>query len=48
MDVQIADWASLILRWLHIIFGAAWIGASFYFNWLNNNIRPVEDGPTPE
>ena len=48
MDVPIADWLSLILRWLHIIFGAAWIGTSFYFNWLNNHIRPVEDGPTPE
>ena len=48
MDVQLADWASLILRWLHITFGAAWIGTSFYFNWLNNHMRPVEDGPTPE
>lgn len=48
MDVQVADWLSLILRWLHIIFGAAWIGTSFYFNWLNNHVRPVEDGPTPD
>jgi uncharacterized membrane protein len=48
MDVPIADWLSLILRWLHIIFGAAWIGTSFYFNWLNNHVRPVEEGPTPE
>ncbi len=48
MDVQIAEWLSLILRWLHIIFGAAWIGTSFYFNWLNNHVRPVEGGPTPD
>ena len=48
MDVPIVDWASLILRWLHITFGVAWIGASFYFNWLNNHIRPVEGGPTPD
>lgn len=48
MEVQIADWLSLIVRWLHIIFGAAWIGTSFYFNWLNNQVRPVESGPTPE
>ncbi len=47
MDVPIADWLSLILRWLHIIFGAAWIGTSFYFNWLNNHVRPVE-GAAPE
>lgn len=48
MDVQIADWTSLTLRWLHIIFGAAWIGTSFYFNWLNNHVRPVASGKPPE
>lgn len=44
MSVYLADWAHLILRWLHLIAGAAWIGASFYFNWLNNQVRPPEDG----
>jgi uncharacterized membrane protein len=48
MEIQVAEWLSLILRWLHIIFGAAWIGTSFYFNWLNNHVRPVEGGPTPD
>src|SRR5690606_25414347 len=43
--MQVNEWLSLCLRWLHIIAGAAWIGTSFYFNWLNNNIRPPE---TPE
>ncbi len=42
------DWAHLALRWLHLIAGAAWIGASFYFNWLNNNVRPVPPGPDGE
>ena len=32
--------ATLLIRWLHLITGAAWIGTSFYFNWLNHNIRP--------
>ncbi len=40
--MQITEWLSLCLRWVHIIAGAAWIGASFYFNWLNNNIREPE------
>ena len=44
MDAYLADWAHLILRWLHLIAGAAWIGASFYFNWLNNNVRKPESG----
>ena len=34
------DWLNLIVRWLHLITGIAWIGASFYFVWLDNTIRP--------
>ena len=33
------DWAALLLRWLHVIVGIAWIGASFYFVWLDNHLR---------
>ena len=36
------DWFELLARWFHVIVGAAWIGTSFYFNWLNNNLRPPE------
>lgn len=45
-DPWLTDWLHLLTRWFHLVVGAAWIGASFYFNWLNNNIRPVEDDPT--
>lgn len=33
------DWASLFVRWFHVIAGVAWIGASFYFIWLDNSLR---------
>ncbi len=33
------DWASLLLRWLHVITGIAWIGSSFYFIWLDLSLR---------
>jgi uncharacterized membrane protein len=36
------DWLELAARWFHLIVGAAWIGTSFYFNWLNNSIRAPE------
>jgi uncharacterized membrane protein len=32
-------WLSLLLRWTHFIVGIAWIGASFYFNWLENHLQ---------
>ncbi|MRV75283.1 hypothetical protein GJ700_26550 [Duganella sp. FT92W] len=38
------EWLNLIVRWLHIITGIAWIGASFYFVWLDNSIRPPSPG----
>lgn len=38
------EWLNLLVRWLHIITGIAWIGASFYFVWLDNTIRP----PAPD
>ncbi len=40
MDAYILEWLSLIVRWLHVITGVAWIGASFYFMWLDNSLEP--------
>ena len=34
----ILDWLDLIVRWIHIIVGIAWIGTSFYFNWLDSKL----------
>lgn len=39
MDAYLLDWLSMLLRWLHLIAGAAWIGASFYFVLLDNSLR---------
>jgi uncharacterized membrane protein len=36
---MLLDWISLFLRWFHVVAGVAWIGASFYFIWLDNNLR---------
>ncbi|HND34930.1 MAG TPA: urate hydroxylase PuuD, partial [Myxococcota bacterium] len=40
----VTDWLGLGLRWFHFMIGVAWIGASFYFVWLNNTVRPPEEG----
>lgn len=39
MESYLFDWLQLILRCLHVITGIAWIGASFYFVWLDNHLR---------
>ncbi len=38
----ILDWLNLIARWAHVIAGISWIGASFYFVWLDDSLVPAE------
>ena len=38
MKIYLIDWLSMSLKLLHVIAGIAWIGASFYFNWLENKL----------
>ncbi|MDL5031943.1 urate hydroxylase PuuD [Pelomonas sp. APW6] len=42
MESYLLDWANLLLRWLHIVTAIAWIGASFYFVWLDNHLLKPE------
>ncbi len=38
----VLDWLNLIARWAHLIAGISWIGASFYFVWLDDSLTPPE------
>ena len=39
MEAYVFEWLNLLLRWLHLIAGIAWIGASFYFVMLDNSLK---------
>jgi len=39
MEAYLVDWLNLLARWVHFITGVAWIGASFYFIWLDNHLE---------
>ncbi|KIU49926.1 MULTISPECIES: urate hydroxylase PuuD [Pseudomonas] len=39
MEAHLLEWLNLSVRWVHMITGVAWIGASFYFVWLENNLN---------
>ena len=41
MSAYLLDWAMLLTRWLHVMAGIAWIGASFFFIWLDNRRQPA-------
>jgi len=48
MEAYIVEWLSLFGRWIHLITGIAWIGASFYFVWLDNNLEAPADASDRE
>ena len=43
MEAYAGEWLQLLIRWVHLITGIAWIGASFYFIWLDNHLLPPSD-----
>ena len=43
MENYLLDWASLLLRWAHVIVAIAWIGSSFYFVFLDNSLLTPQD-----
>ena len=40
MAIDFTSWIGLALRWFHVMVGIMWIGASFYFIWLDLALRP--------
>jgi uncharacterized membrane protein len=43
LEAYLLDWLTLIARWAHIVVAIAWIGASFYFIWLDNHLEAAKD-----
>src|ERR1043165_7027514 len=44
MEAHLIEFLGMMLRWLHVIAGIAWIGSTFYFIWLDNSLEPPEPG----
>ena len=45
MDALVTEWVGMMLRWLHVIAGIAWIGSSFYFVHLDLSLRKRDGLP---
>ena len=43
MEPYVLEWLNLLGRWFHLIAGVAWIGASFYFVWLDTHLHTPRD-----
>jgi len=44
MVAYLIEYLGMLLRWLHVIAGIAWVGSSFYFIWLDHSLDPPEPG----
>ena len=43
MEGHIMEWLNIVVRVMHITFGIAWIGASFYFVFLENALNRTDN-----
>ena len=48
MEAYVIDYLNFAIRWLHMIAGIAWIGASLYFVWLDSSLLPPKDKPSQD
>ncbi|REJ83076.1 MAG: hypothetical protein DWQ44_01910 [Bacteroidetes bacterium] len=42
-EAHVLEWMNLVFRWAHVILGISWIGASFYFIFLENSLNRTEN-----
>jgi len=43
LESHLMEWLNIVIRLMHITFGIAWIGASFYFVFLENALNRTEN-----
>ncbi len=48
MAAYLLDWLNILVRWLHLVTGIAWIGSSLYFIWLDNHLREPRESADVE
>ncbi len=41
MDFDVMEWVSLSLRWIHVFAGIMWVGATFFFTWLDGRFTQM-------
>lgn len=44
MDFSLSEWLNLLFRWTHVFAGIMWVGTTYYFTWLDGQLRAAEAG----
>jgi uncharacterized membrane protein len=44
MDYTLSEWLNLLLRWVHVFAAIMWVGTTYYFTWLDGQLRRAAKG----
>jgi uncharacterized membrane protein len=42
---SVSEWANLLIRWTHVFAAILWVGSTYYFTWLDGQMRKGGDKP---
>ena len=42
MPYTVQEWLNLVLRWTHVFAGIMWVGATYYFTWLDRRFHTTD------
>ncbi len=44
MSYSMSEWLNLLVRWAHVFAAILWVGSTYYFTWLDGQIRRAQGG----
>ncbi len=45
MAFSISEWLNLVFRWAHVFAAILWVGSTYYFTWLDGQMKKHSDAP---
>src|SRR3954462_8069356 len=42
MPANVNEWLNLVFRWSHVFSAILWVGTTYYFTWLDGQMRRLE------
>jgi uncharacterized membrane protein len=45
MTFNVSEWLNLLFRWVHVFAAILWVGSTYYFTWLDGQMRRGGDRP---